>query len=259
MIDLHTHILPGVDDGADSEKEAMNIVRKAKKQGITKMVATPHYLDDTYQLSPTITKSKIKQLQQKVDQKNLGIEILPGAEVFITPDLGKKIKNNEIMTINDSHYLLIEFPADHIPKYADEVFYDLKVLGYKPIICHPERNDSIISNPNQLYKWVKKGIYAQVNASSLVGVFGSKVKEIALALVKHNLVQFIASDVHSTDKRKQYLAKGLQIIEDINSAKKYMLKNAQKVIADKDIEILTPNKITPVTLADRVKSFFSST
>lgn len=236
MIDIHTHIIPGVDDGVKDIEEALAVLKKAEKQGIKKIVATPHYLEEGYRLSPKETEKKVRQLQEELLKEPIAMEILPGAEVFLTPDLGEKLASKKISTLNHSRYLLIELPAASIPSYSEDVLYDINILGYIPIIAHPERNFSIIEDPNKLYNWIKNGVLAQLNAGSLLGYFGKDVKKTAEILVKHKLVQLIASDVHSCQNRPFCLQKGLKALKDlIGEEASQFIQNAQLVIEDKQL------------------------
>ncbi len=259
MIDLHTHILPGVDDGAEDIRETVKIIGEAKKQGITKIVATPHYLEEGYQLSPSEIKSEIKRLKNEVVIKDFDVKILPGSEVFITPDLGKKVEQGTITTINNSRYILIEFPSGYIPEYVEEVFYDLKIMGYFPIIAHPERNEQIIDDFYHLFKLIKRGlIYAQLNAGSITGAFGVQIKKTAYKLIENNLIHFIASDTHSYSNRRMYFQKGLEKLEEIDSVYVNRFKeNAEKVINDQELKVEPPGYQRKKTFFERIKSFIS--
>ncbi|SJZ46430.1 tyrosine-protein phosphatase [Selenihalanaerobacter shriftii] len=241
MIDLHTHILPGIDDGVKSVEEALEVAKEAKRQGVKKIVATPHYLDKDHHLTPKETNQQVNKLQKVFNQAGINIKILPGAEVYLTTDLGKRLKEKEVSTINNSRYLLVELPMAKAPSYVNGVFYDLKVMGYTPIISHPERYDYIIKNPNLLYKWIKDGAYAQLNAGSLLGIFGSRVQQTAEILVKHNLVQVIGSDLHSNGRRGECLEEGFKkLIELIGTKANLYLDNSELIINDKDIKLVKP-------------------
>ncbi|MFO7814944.1 MAG: CpsB/CapC family capsule biosynthesis tyrosine phosphatase [Halanaerobiales bacterium] len=187
MINIHNHLLPEVDDGPQSQEETLEIIKVAEEYEVHKIVATPHYLEGKYELKVQAIRKKMKALNDKLKQNNIRVEILPGNEVFISENIVKKIKEEDILSINNSKYILLEIPMGHIPDYLDLLFYDLRVLGYKPIIAHPERNKKVIKNPDILYKWVKDGIIFQLNAGSLFGVYGSEVKKTAFELVDNYL------------------------------------------------------------------------
>ncbi|SDC08223.1 MULTISPECIES: tyrosine-protein phosphatase [unclassified Candidatus Frackibacter] len=238
MIDLHTHILPGVDDGVKSYQEALMVIKEAERQGIKKMVATPH---DDYQSNMKKIKEKVAKLQAMINKEGLDVQVLIGAETYLTPELRERAAKGLVNTINDSRYLLLELPFGHLPNYIDDVFYDLQVLGYIPIICHPERYRWVREEPNYLYNWVKQGICFQLNAGSLLGQFGSKVQETAEILVKHNLVQLIGSDVHSIDNRGICLEQGVKRLKGlVGNDVKFYLQNAGLVINDEEVECVAP-------------------
>ncbi len=240
MIDLHSHILPGVDDGAETIEETVAIAREAENQGIKGIVATPHYLEEGYHLSPEETAQKVEELQKVLNKEKIDVKIYPGAEVFITPDLGKKVSRGFIPTLNHSKYILLELPFNLLPDYADEVLYDLLVMGYNPIIAHPERYTFIYKDPNILYNWVKNGIYAQLNAGSILGIYGSRINNIANILLKYKLIHLLGSDVHSTSRRKQYLKEGYLKIKEISPCAEEILGNNERVINNEQLVSFEP-------------------
>ncbi|PRX35687.1 protein-tyrosine phosphatase [Orenia metallireducens] len=238
MIDIHTHILPGVDDGAKELNESLEIAREAERQGVTTIVATPHYMEEGYGISPSETKQQVAELQAEIERAGIDVRVLSGAEVYIMPNLAKRVKEGMVTTINDSSYILIEFPMTKIPDYTDDLLYDLKVMGYTPIIAHPERYKEIQTDPNRLYYWIKSGVLAQLNAGSLLGAFGSKVKETAELLVDLNMVQLIASDLHSNTRRRECLEDGFTKLEGrIAHRAELYLQNAEAVINNDNVRV----------------------
>lgn len=165
------------------------------------------------------------------------------------------MEEGEILTINNSRYFLLEFPPDIVPEYTVNVLYSLKVMGYKPIIVHPERYEPVQANPDLLYYWIEDGFLAQVNASSLLGVFGSDVEKIAVKLVKNNLVQFIGSDLHGTGRRDQCLGRGLNKLKRLTGpyAEQY-LENAAAVINDEELNFMDPEKIKQSWFMGKIRS-----
>ena len=253
MIDLHTHILPGVDDGVDSLEEAAAVARDSVQQGVQKIVATPHYLADGDNLSVDEIKERVQELQQYLNEQEIEIEILPGMEIYLTQDLGRQAKEGKLMGLNESKYLLIELPMNNVPQHTENVVHDLRVLGYKPVIAHPARYRKVMQNPNLVYEWITAGAIAQLNGGSLLGMFGSKIKETAEILVEHNLVQIVGSDLHSNNRRKQCLEKLDHKLSDLESQISYS-KNAQAVIASKDIEMGNLERYEEEkTIMDKVK------
>lgn len=249
LIDIHTHILPGVDDGPETIGETMVMLRMALERGVNKIVVTPHYVKGSdlkkgFIFKPGVIIEHINNLKSLLDEENINIDLLPGSEVYFTPSLGKYLEDGLITTINNSRYFLLEFPSRYIPVEYINVFYDLYHLGYKPILCHPERNAEIIRDPGILYDFIKSDwVLAQVNSSSLLGIYGSRVQKTAELLVKNNLVQLIGSDCHSIGKRYPSLMEGLSYIDKINDNSSYFIENNLKITNDEKISILEPKRV----------------
>lgn len=201
MIDIHSHILPGVDDGAQTIEDAIAMARAAVKEGITTIIATPHHKNGKYDNPKHSIITLAAQLNDIMKQHDIPLTVLPGQEVRIHGDLLKNLAENEIMTLADTSYLFIEFPFDHVPRYAEQLLFDLQLKGFIPIIVHPERNAEIMERPERLYQLVKRGVLTQLTASSVSGHFGKKIKKFSLQLMEANLAHFIASDAHNTTTR----------------------------------------------------------
>ncbi|MGC8745713.1 MAG: tyrosine-protein phosphatase, partial [Candidatus Saccharicenans sp.] len=193
MIDLHCHLLPDWDDGPESWEEVEKMIEIAASDGITKMCLTPHFFRfSRYNDDPAVLKSRYDDFKErfKVERR---IEFYRGAEIFIHPDLVAEIKNKEL-SVNGSEYVFIEFPSDQVPAGVRELFYQVMLAGYIPIISHPERNNILNSHPELLYDLINRGCLAQVTAMSLTGEFGSEVQKAAELFLRNNLVHLIASD-----------------------------------------------------------------
>jgi len=248
MIDLHSHILT-IDDGPDSIGEAIVMLKMAEEQGVSKMVATPHYVKDGnnkkgYFFMPNEITEYVANLKGIMKEENINIDLLTGSEVYYHDRLGKDIDDGLITMINGSRYFLLELPSNKIPTHLINILYDLYHLGVKPIIAHPERNLEIMRDPNSLHELIKKDwAYAQVNSSSLLGVYGKRVQKTAEILVKKNLVQLIGSDCHSIGKRKPSLKYGLDIIDKINGNSVYFINNNQMITENKELILKKPKKI----------------
>lgn len=261
MIDIHAHILPDVDDGPETVEESIAILRAAAEQNITGIIATPHFKINSYKLSSEEINRKVELLQRKVETKGFNINIMPGAEVRITQNLAQKASTEEIPTLNNTDYMLIELPMDKIPHYTDHVLYDLKVMGYKPVICHPERNKRIIKEPSYIENWIEAGIYIQINASSLLGVFGKNAKNTAFKLINKNLFNLLASDAHSTNNRKIYLKEGLNLIKQATGYPPgEVMENSFRLINNKKLENISKINIknnNPNNLLHKLKCYIA--
>jgi len=207
MIDIHSHILPGLDDGAAGMEESLALARLAQADGIHTMVATPHVITGLYPNSRETILAAVTQLQTVLQDNGIAISILPGAEYRLEPDLPRRGAKGELMTINDGgRYLLVEMPMDLVPGYAGQVFYELQLQGLTPIIAHPERNPGFARNPALLRELVLHGALVQITAASLTGLLGSRAAATARAFLKQGCVHFIASDAHNSKNRAPVLA-----------------------------------------------------
>ncbi len=219
MIDLHCHILPGIDDGAKSLDETLEMAKIAVSEGIHHMIATPHYI----QYSEYLNKQGIEKLVEEVNSilRNEGIPltISSGHEVYMTPDLPKLVEQQEVCTLHNSQYILIEFPMNDIPMYAEDIFYELKLMGLTPILAHPERYPMVMDNPNLLLKYLNLGVLCQANVGSVRGFFGDRVQKTVMQLIEHDMIHFIASDAHTPRNRAPKMQKALAEITRIDAKK----------------------------------------
>jgi len=211
MIDIHNHILPNMDDGASSWDISLKMCQEASDDGIKIIVATPHTLNGVYENNPQDIEEKVKILNQKLKENNISLQILPGSEVHLRDDIIEKIKNQEILTLNKSNYILLEFPHTQIPLHIEEILFQIQIMGITPILSHVERNLEFQRKPNLLTNLIQKGALAQLTAASLCGSFGSKIRKFARELLANGLIYCIASDAHSdsTKGRNPILSKAL--------------------------------------------------
>ncbi|MCM3124185.1 MULTISPECIES: CpsB/CapC family capsule biosynthesis tyrosine phosphatase [unclassified Mesobacillus] len=205
MIDIHCHILHGIDDGPRTLGEGISLAKSAVKEGIHTIIATPHHKNGRYINTKQDILKKVTELNDILQSEKIPLTILPGQETAIHGEILRGIEVGEILTLDRTQYLFIEFPASHVPHYSEQIFYELQLKGIIPIIVHPERNAEIIERPDILYQLVKNGALVQITASSIVGRFGKKIKAFSEQLIDANLVHFIASDAHNTDKRSFYM------------------------------------------------------
>ena len=237
MIDLHCHILPNIDDGADSWKTSLNMCRQASEDGVKTIVATPHTLNGIYENHPQDIEEKVKILNQKLKENNIPLQVLPGSEVHLKYDIIEKLKNQAIMTINKTNYVLLEFPADQIPNQTEEILFRIQIMGITPIFSHVERNLEFQRKPNSLANLIQKGALAQLTATSLCGGFGSNTRKFAQELLANGLIYCIASDAHSDSKsgRNTVLSKAVAEASKIighQAALNLVHSNPQKIISN---------------------------
>ncbi len=216
MIDIHSHILPNLDDGAKNIEQALQLCRMAERDGVKTMVATPHMMDGQFSFGPETILLRFAELTSFLKKARINLEILPGAEIHITPNLVQKIIRREVLTLNHTgRYILLELPFQRIPPQTKEVIFDLMLNGITPIIAHPERNAEVQEDPNKLYDFISLGALSQITASSLTGRFGSKARKCAIRLIEQNLTHIIASDTHSPDLRPPGLTEAVKTVGKI--------------------------------------------
>ncbi|ODA40166.1 CpsB/CapC family capsule biosynthesis tyrosine phosphatase [Desulfosporosinus sp. BG] len=234
MIDTHSHILPGVDDGSKNIDETLGIVRQLHEAGFKTLIATPHVLEGASYLSPAEILAATELVRQAVAEEGIPVEILPGAENYIFPDMAKWVRAEKLMTLgNTGKYLLLELPLFEIPHYTDQVFFELQVERVTPILAHPERYKGLIDEPERLLEWAKKGVLFQLDYMSLSGKYGPKSKELAETLLRSDLIHFVGSDAHRVSRREGSNREALQSVQEIVGEGKFRdltVTNPQRVL-----------------------------
>ncbi|MCP3029514.1 tyrosine-protein phosphatase [Halobacillus sp. A5] len=214
MIDIHTHILPDVDDGIQSIEDSITLAEKAAAEGIHTLAATPAYREGLNLYSKKEIITQVQDVNKHLQRRSINITVLPGQVISIHGDLLDDLKHNQLMTINeDTPYLLLELPKDHVPQYISTLLFQLQMEGYIPIIAQPEHNEQVQHNPNVLYSLIKNGAKAQLASGSLCGKYGKKIKKLSHQLIEANLVHLIASDMKLEKKRKFYMKEAFQLIK----------------------------------------------
>ena len=197
MIDIHSHILPNIDDGPDSLSQAFQTLLKAHNQGVATIIATPHSIDGVYNAGPEDILEKCSTLNFELKKRNIPLAVLPGSEIRLTHDIAGLYDSGKLMTLNNSdRFILIELPPMFILDGVVHIIKQLAQRGLTTIIAHPERNRSILKNLNILPKLMYQGAQLQITAQSLLGGFGKKSRSISEKLLKNDMVSFIASDSH---------------------------------------------------------------
>jgi protein-tyrosine phosphatase len=214
LIDIHCHILPGIDDGAKTMEDSLSMAEAAVKEGIRSIIATPHHKNGKYDNTKEEIQIKVDKLNAALRAAQIDLNILPGQETRIYGEILEGIDKNEILTLNNTgKYLFIELPSNHVPRYTDKLLYDIQVKGMTPVIVHPERNQEIMERPDLLYQLVKKGALTQVTASSVAGYFGKNIKNFSLQLIDANLTHFVSSDAHNIANRSFKIVEAYDQIE----------------------------------------------
>jgi len=200
MIDIHCHIIFGVDDGPSTIKDSVRMVLEAEKLGVDKIIVTPHYNKNIY------NSDKVLENFYKVKSriKGFGVELFLGYEVFLVSSINDILLKKDKYTLNKSKYLLFELPFDIMPININDVILKLHSEGIIPVIAHPERNMYFVRGIQKFIELIETGCLVQLDAKSIVGVYGSNVKKFAKKLIDMNLVQFVASDAHTPEDYEFY-------------------------------------------------------
>ncbi len=227
MIDLHCHILFGVDDGPQRLEDSLALARALVADGVTRVVATPHILDPP--LSAARIAAGIAHLEHEFSARDIVLELISGGENHYTLSL-EEMRGH---SINGSRYLLLEFPHSHFPASAGEIVFSLRSAGLIPIIAHPERNAGLLRHPDLLQPLIDQGALSQLTAASLAGDFGSPARQCARYLLKRGLAHFIATDAHGADWRPPRMRAGLKEASHLlgkEAVLKLTAENPQRVL-----------------------------
>ncbi|MFK5952977.1 MAG: tyrosine protein phosphatase [Desulfobacterium sp.] len=230
MIDIHTHILPGIDDGASSMAVSVAMARMAASEGVRAMVATPHAFDGVYNSQKKDVINGCRELNEALKHEGVPVEILSGQEVHLTPELLENIDARRVLTLNYSQYLLIELPMHVLPRYLPEMIRSIRHRDLVPIIAHPERNPVLMSRMALVEELHYCGALLQVTAGSLAGMFGRDVKKCAVFLAKEGLVHFLGSDAHAATGRTPSMAKGMAKMRKVTGEDMFFQYDALKPV-----------------------------
>ena len=245
MIDIHCHILPNVDDGSESLEESITMAKIAESEGITKIVNTSHcHFDFKYKKGNEL-KLELEKFNQVLKEENINIEVLLGNELYYTSDLIERFNELDFFSMNNSKYILMEFSPINFPKNIEDVIYEIKIRGYIPIIAHAERYKQVQEDVNIVLDCIKEGALIQVNASSILGKNGEKAEDTSKKLLDNNMVHFVATDAHSSNRRRPLIKDSYNyILKNYGKevSEKLFIENPTSVIENRDINILNPTK-----------------
>ncbi|MCM1122228.1 MAG: hypothetical protein NC416_06575 [Eubacterium sp.] len=205
-IDIHSHILPCVDDGADSPETSRRMLEIAAGDGISHIILTPHNKSAHRNVPPHRIVERMGELQEFLDDRQMAVRLYAGSELYYRDGLAEELDDGTAMTLADSHYVLVEFSPDTGYDYIRNGVYLLQVHGYRPVLAHVERYRDVSSKKAGVEELVKMGCYMQVNAGSIMGNFGFAAKQFTRKLLKQRLVSFVASDAHDTGRRAPRLS-----------------------------------------------------
>ncbi len=263
MIDLHNHLLPGIDDGAKKVEETLEFLRIARRDGVKVVVATPHMKPGVYDNRRETILERVALVREAAKGDDAEqVTLLPGAEVYFTADLAGRTRAKELMTVGDGgRYLLLELPYQQIPLQVDDTIFQLRLLGITPLMAHPERVAYYLEDIERVVASVRLGALTQVTASSLTGRFGERARDFAKALLRRNLIHVMASDAHDLRYRPPVLSEAVRAAaaEVGESAARRMVEDTPQAILDgKELELEEPGpRRARLGFGDRLRSLFS--
>ncbi len=232
MVDIHTHIIPNIDDGAQSVEDSFEIFKEAYSEGFSEIFLTPHYIKGYYETDTYVREVWVKSIQDTLDKLQIPIKVYIGNEIYISEDMDELILKNQVSSLNDSRYVLFELPMNSQIKYLDEIIFKIFNIDKIPIIAHPERYSYVKKDIFIVRKLKEKGVLFQSNYGSILDMYGKDSRKTLEKLLKENLIDFLGSDVHRPNS----------IYNNIKQSKEKL----KKILGEKRLEDLTtinPKKI----------------
>jgi len=252
FIDIHAHILPGLDDGARTIEESIAMAQTAMRNGTEILVATPHIRTGSCEICKEDILSAVANINRELSQVGSELLVLPGAEYSLEPNLSKRLADGELLTINNmGRHIIIELPSMLIPENTEHILYEIQLQGVTPIIAHPERNHVLSKNPELLQAYSKRGVLSQVTSASVTGWFGREVRNTSLRFIRLGMVQFLASDAHTVTGRNPVLKPAYELVW-----RKWGQAYAQTLVYDNPYRIINGDNVE-VGLLPRKQSIWN--
>ncbi len=233
LVDIHAHILPGIDDGAVAVEESIEMARAAVARGVSAMIATPHF-NSWYACDREVLMKEVADLKEALRGARIDLEVYPGAEVRISPEVLDSLDAGKIQPLAGSRYVLIELPFDEIPFYARDLVFKLRLKGFVPVLAHPERSASVQRRVDRLQPFVEQGCLVQLNASSLEAGFGQDYAA-AVKIIERGWAFAIASDAHDLGGRPPGLKSAARVAARLlgkQKALELVRENPMRIIRD---------------------------
>lgn len=249
IVDIHSHILPNIDDGSKGIEMTLEMLKNAEENGTKEIVATPHYLLEYGEATIGEVKTLVDTVNLVAENEGIKIKVYSGQEVYFNEHIIENYLEGNIGTINDSRYMLIEFPMHRLDNNIFDILYELQVRNIVPIIAHPERYKPIRENPTLINEFIDAGYLFQINAGSIEGKFGESIRKTAKLFLENNIYNFIGSDAHDIENRNTGLQKAIEIL---NKEIKHREKNNELIFEESSKSLLKNNVVK--FFGERIKS-----
>lgn len=246
MIDIHTHILPNIDDGARSIEETFNLIKEAKNAGFEAIVLTSHYKEGYYETDTKEREVWVNAIYENLKAKNIDVKIYLGNEIYMSDNIIKLLEEEKASTINDTSYVLFELPQDEEPENLYDKIHEMKQCKIVPILAHPERYKFVQKDPDLIYELIENGVLIQADYGSIIGEYGEKAQIIVEKMLQNNMVHMLGTNAH---RQNTIYSKMPQILSELNEIvgeeklKELTTINPKLVLGNKRIEIKEPHKI----------------
>ncbi len=253
MIDMHSHILPNIDDGAKSIEETFQLIKEAKQVGFDAIISTSHYMEGYYETASAEREVWVNAIYEKLQEQNMDIKLYLGNEIYFSENIVALLKERKASTINDTSYVLFEMPLNVEPLNLYDVIYEMLQYELVPILAHPERYSFVQKEPELIYDLIQKGVYMQANYASIIGKYGKKAQFIVKKFLTNDMIHFLGSDVHRKESiypRIPEILKELENIIGVEKLEKLTTINPKLVLQNKKIDMPEPIPIK-LTLKER--------
>ena len=261
MIDVHSHILPNIDDGSRSIEETFNLIKEAKEAGFEGIVCTSHYMENYYETNIPEREVWINAIHENLENKNIDMNLYLGNEIYMSDNIIELLEDGKATTMNDTSYVLFELPMNAEPMNLYDMVYEMQQYKIVPILAHPERYSFVQTDPELIYDLIDKGVLMQANYGSIIGQYGKKAQMIVQKFLENNMIHMLGTDVH---RQNTIYPKIPEIILELKSligeekVKELTTINPELVINNKRIDIRKPYKVE-LTLKEKISMYTEDT
>ena len=261
MIDVHSHILPNIDDGSRSIEETFNLIKEAKEAGFEGIVCTSHYMENYYETNRPEREVWINAIHENLENKNIDMNLYLGNEIYMSDNIIELLEDGKATTMNDTSYVLFELPMNAEPMNLYDMVYEMQQYKIVPILAHPERYSFVQTDPELIYDLIDKGVLMQANYGSIIGQYGKKAQMIVQKFLENNMIHMLGTDVH---RQNTIYPKIPEIILELKSligeekVKELTTINPELVINNKRIDIKKPYKVE-LTLKEKISMYTEDT
>ena len=257
MIDVHSHILPNIDDGSRSIDETFNLIKEAKEAGFEGIICTSHYMENYYETDRPEREVWINAIHENLKNKNIEMNLYLGNEIYMSDNIIKLLEDGKATTMNDTSYVLFELPLNVEPMNLYDMVYEMQQYKIVPILAHPERYSFVQTDPELIYDLIDKGVLMQANYGSIVGQYGKKAQMIVQKFLENNMIHMLGTDAHRQNTIYPKIPEILVELKSLIGEEKLnelTTINPELVINNKRIDIRKPSKFE-LTIKEKMSMY----